>query len=410
MNYFKKKKGMMKMKKNWMLIITSSIIYLAIITLSIYYAIIPGINKLKEVNTIKDLTYEEKTKLIDEINQKYVLLEQDVNNKYTPSIKEINDKYSNLEQQIKDKYDQKEQEINNKISDKEVARNNEFFKNGLSKKYYNLSDEISALRNEKWEIDSQERKEIDNNDDLKEAEIETIKSNQSSELDRLRKNKDNEIYNINNQNTNKLSIKTKGILSILIGSIIILIPLIYIILIFNKLTHLSNLVKEKWSQVDIFLKQRTDLIPNIVESVKGFTEHEKSTLTNITKARNQVIKATTKEEEIEANKNLSNAINKLLFLQEDYPELKANTNFMNLQENLKEIENNISYARQIYNKAVLKYKNKLEMFPSNIIADIFNFKPELFFTIDSDDRENPNINFNEKQYYHPKILFFLTKD
>lgn len=384
------------MKKNWMLIITSSIIYLAIITLSIYYAIIPGINKLKEVNTIKDLTYEEKTKLIDEINQKYVLLEQDVNNKYTPSIKEINDKYSNLEQQIKDKYNQKEQEINNKISDKEVARNNEFFKNGLSKKYYNLSDEISALRNEKWEIDSQERKEIDNNDDLKEAEIKTIKSNQSSELDRLRKNKDNEIYNINNQNINKSYIKTKGILSILIGSIIILIPIIYIILIFNKLTHLSNLVKEKWSQVDIFLKQRTDLIPNIVESVKGFTEHEKSTLTNITKARNQVIKATTKEEEIEANKNLSNAINKLLFLQEDYPELKANTNFMNLQENLKEIENNISYARQIYNKAVLKYKNKLEMFPSNIIADIFNFKPELFFTIDSDDRENPNINFNEK--------------
>ena len=384
------------MKKNWMLIITSSIVYLAIITLSIYYAIIPGINKLKEVNTIKDLTYEEKTKLIDEINQKYVLLEQDVNNKYTPSIKEINDKYSNLEQQIKDKYDQKEQEINNKISDKEVARNNEFFKNGLSKKYYNLSDEISALRNEKWEIDSQERKEIDNNDDLKEAEIKTIKSNQSSELDRLRKNKDNEIYNINNQNINKSYIKTKGILSILIGSIIILIPIIYIILIFNKLTHLSNLVKEKWSQVDIFLKQRTDLIPNIVESVKGFTEHEKSTLTNITKARNQVIKATTKEEEIEANKNLSNAINKLLFLQEDYPELKANTNFMNLQENLKEIENNISYARQIYNKAVLKYKNKLEMFPSNIIADIFNFKPELFFTIDSDDRENPDINFNEK--------------
>lgn len=384
------------MKKNWMLIITSSIVYLAIITLSIYYAIIPGINKLKEVNTIKELTYEEKTKLIDEINQKYILLEQDVNNKYTPSIKEINDKYSNLEQQIKDKYDKKEQEINNKISDKEVARNNEFFKNGLSKKYYNLSDEISALRNEKWEIDSQERKEIDNNDDLKEAEIKTIKSNQSSELDRLRKNKDNEIYNINNQNINKSYIKTKGILSILIGSIIILIPIIYIILIFNKLTHLSNLVKEKWSQVDIFLKQRTDLIPNIVESVKGFTEHEKSTLTNITKARNQVIKATTKEEEIEANKNLSNAINKLLFLQEDYPELKANTNFMNLQENLKEIENNISYARQIYNKAVLKYKNKLEMFPSNIIADIFNFKPELFFTIDSDDRENPDINFNEK--------------
>ena len=386
----------MKMKKNWLLIITSSIIYLAIVALSVYYMIIPGINKLKEVNAIKDLTYEEKTKLIDDINQKYILLEQDLNNKYAPSIKEINDKYSNLEQQIKDKYNQKEQEINDKISDKEVEQNKEFFKNGLSKKYYNLRDEISTLRNEKYDIEKQQRKEIDNNNDLRKAEIKTIEANQTSELNRLRENKDNEISNINTQNTNKSSKKAKGILNILIGCIIILVPLLYIIWVYNRLTHLFNSVKEKWSQVDIFLKQRTDLIPNIVESVKGYSKHEKTTLTNVTKARNQVIKATTKEEEIDANKNLSNVVNKLLFLQEDYPELKADTNFMNLQANLKEIENNISYARQIYNKAVLKYKNKLEMFPSNMIADIFNFKEELFFTIDSDDKENPNISFKNE--------------
>ena len=384
------------MKKNWLLIIMSSIVYLAIIILSIYYVIVPGVNKLKEANGIKNLTYEEKTKLIDEINQKYILLEQDLNNKYAPSIKEINDKYSDLEQQIKDKYDDKEQEINDKISDKEVERNKEFFKNGLSKKYYNLSDEISALRTEKWEMDSQEQKEIKNNAVLKEAEIKTIKANQTSELNRLNESKNNEISSINNQNTNKTSIKNKGILRILIGCIIILIPILYIILIFNRLTHLSNLVKEKWSQVDVLLKQRADLIPNIVEAVKGFSGHEKSTLTNVTKARNQVIKATTKEEEIDANKNLSNVINELLLLEEDYPELKANTNFMDLQANLKELEDNISYARQIYNKAVLKYKNKLEMFPSNVIADIFNFKPELFFTIDSDEKENPNISFDNK--------------
>ena len=386
----------MKMKKNWLLIITSSIIYLAIVALSIYYMIIPGINKLKEVNAIKDLTYEEKTKLIDDINQKYILLEQDLNNKYAPSIKEINDKYSNLEQQIKDKYNQKEQEINDKISDKEVEQNKEFFKNGLSKKYYNLRDEISTLRNEKYDIEKQQRKEIDNNNDLRKAEIKTIEANQTSELNRLRENKDNEISNINTQNTNKSSKKAKGILNILIGCIIILVPLLYIIWVYNRLTHLFNSVKEKWSQVDIFLKQRTDLIPNIVESVKGYSKHEKTTLTNVTKARNQVIKATTKEEEIDANKNLSNVVNKLLFLQEDYPELKADTNFMNLQANLKEIENNISYARQIYNKAVLKYKNKLEMFPSNMIADIFNFKEELFFTIHSDDKEKPNISFTNE--------------
>ncbi len=404
------------MKKNWLLIITGSIVYLTVITLSIYYVMVPGINKLKEANNVKELTSSEKAEMIKEINYKYLALEQElnekynistqeINQKYIPSIEEINQKYKENENSIKEKYADEIKKNKNKITDLRVAQDKEFWANGLSKKWYQLSDQISELQSKQFDIEEEERKEIRNNETLQKEEIKNINDKQQLELEKINENKnidlkkinsdkENEIDRINKQNINKNSIKNSGIFNIILGIIVIIIPILYIILIFNRLTHLSNSVKEKWSQVDIFLKQRTDLIPNIVESVKGFSEHEKSTLTKVTKARNQVIKATTKEEEISANKDLSNVINRLLFLQEDYPELKANTNFMNLQANLKEIENNISYARQIYNKAVLKYKNKLEMFPSNVIASIFNFKPELFFTIDDDDKENPNISFN----------------
>lgn len=401
------------MKKN-LLVILSSIIYVVLIIVISIYVITPGIDKLKDADNIKELTYEEKTELIDEINAKYITLEKEAVEKYNPSIEEINNnynkseteikkKYDDLEEAIKDKYDKEEVKINNEINNNKVLQNQEFFANGLSKKYYELSDKGTELYKQKSELDSKEREEIRNNTSLENKELETIKENRESELNTIEDNKEkelqrlsekktNEINAINNQNVDKTSTKNSGIIRIVIGIVIILIPLVYIILVFNKLTHLSNSVKEKWSQVDVFLKQRADLIPNIVEAVKGYSKHEKGTLSEVTKARNKVINASTKEEEIEANKDLSNVVTKIFALQEDYPELKANTNFMDLQDNLKEIEDSISLSRQLYNKSVLKYKNKLEMFPSNIVASIFNFKPELFFEIDETDKENPDIN------------------
>ena len=182
---------------------------------------------------------------------------------------------------------------------------------------------------------------------------------------------------------------------IVIG-VIVLIIVIWLISSYNGFVTLRNKTEEAFSAIDVSLKKRYDLIPNYVETVKGYAKHESETLEKVVAARNQAMTATNIDDKIKQENVLSGALKSLFAVSDSYPELKANTNFMNLQENLKEIENNISYARQIYNKAVLKYKNKLEMFPSNIIADIFNFKPELFFTIDSDDRENPNINFNEK--------------
>lgn len=401
------------MKKNSILIVLSGVIYVIIIVLSSLYVITPGVNKLKEGNAIKELTYDEKTKLIDEINSKYINLEKEVNEKYAPSIDDVNkkydelgvnvkEKYDNLEKEISEKYDKKEKELNNSINNNRVAQNNEFFANGLSKKYYELSDKGMELQKEKSSLNLKEREEINDNEKLESdelrtnennriSEIDTINENKDSELNRLNEKKTNEINSINNQNIDKDSIKKEGFSKILIGVGIILIPILYLVIVFNKLTHLSNSVKEKWSQIDVLLKQRADLIPNIVETVKGYTKHEKETLSDVTKARNDVIKASTKEEEIETNKNLSNAVSKLMVLQENYPELKANTNFMDLQNSLREIEDNISLYRQQYNSYVLKYKNKLEMFPSNIVADIFNFKPELFFEIDDDDKNNPTI-------------------
>lgn len=379
------------MKKNKTLIISSGVVYAILITLVAIFIFAPGFGKIKESNLIKELTYEEKTKLIDEINKEYTVLVNDVNAKYEPSISSINKKYDDLSDEVKDKYSKSEKEIEDLIVNNKAAQNKEFFANGFSKKYYELGNKYNELQNQKNDLSSKKRNELKTVENNRKAEIDSIENNKVSELNRLNNKKTNEINVINNQNYNKTSIKINGILRIIIGVIIIIIPVLYIVKVYNELTSLLNSVKEKWSQIDVLLKQRADLIPNIVETVKGYAKHERGTFMGVTKARNQVMNASTKEEEIETNKNLSNQLAKLLFLQENYPELKANDNFIGLQDNLREIEDDISLYRQQYNSSVLKYKNKLEMFPSNIVADLFNFKPELFFEIEEDEKENPNI-------------------
>ena len=179
---------------------------------------------------------------------------------------------------------------------------------------------------------------------------------------------------------------------IIIGAIILLIVLFFIST-YNGLVRLRNMVKDQWSQIDVLLKRRADLIPNLVETVKGYAKHESETLEAVINARNKAVSATTTEEEMKANGELSGALSILFALAESYPDLKANTNFMDLQNNLKETEDKIAYARQFYNDAVLKYKNKLEMFPSNIVASMFGFKPEPFFEATEAEKENPQVKF-----------------
>lgn len=175
--------------------------------------------------------------------------------------------------------------------------------------------------------------------------------------------------------------------------IVVVLIILWAISVYNKLIALRNRVKDQWAQIDVQLKRRFDLIPNLVETVKGYAAHEKDTLEAVINARNKAVSATTSEEEMKANGELTGALNRLFALAESYPELKANTNFIDLQNNLKEAEDKISYARQFYNDAVLKYKNKLEMFPSNIVASMFGFKPEAFFEVSEKDKEVPQVKF-----------------
>ena len=182
------------------------------------------------------------------------------------------------------------------------------------------------------------------------------------------------------------------IIALIVGGIVLLI-LLFIGTTYNSLVSLRNKVKDQWAQIDVLLKRRTDLIPNLVETVKGYAKHESETLENVIAARNKVVDAKTTEEEIKADGELSRALGRLMAIAEAYPDLKANTNFLDLQANLKDTEDKIQYARQFYNDAVLIYKNKLEMFPSNIIASMFRFKQEAFFEASEADKEVPKVQF-----------------
>ncbi len=174
---------------------------------------------------------------------------------------------------------------------------------------------------------------------------------------------------------------------------VVVLLVLYLVGTYNTLVKLRNRVKDGWAQIEVVLKRRADLIPNLVETVKGYAGHEKSTLEGVIEARNKAVSATTPADEMKANGELTQALGRLFALTEAYPDLKANTNFMDLQNNLKETEDKISFGRQFYNDTVLKYKNKIEMFPSNIVAGMFGFKSEPFFEASEADREVPKVQF-----------------
>jgi len=163
---------------------------------------------------------------------------------------------------------------------------------------------------------------------------------------------------------------------------------------YNSLVQLRNRVKNAWSQIDVQLKRRHDLIPNLVETAKGYMSHERETLTAITEARAKAMGAGSVHDKGAAETQLSAAVSRFMLTVENYPDLKANQNFLSLQEELTATENKIAFARQAYNDAVLFYNNKIEMFPSNVIAGMFNFRPEENFEIEEPaQREAPKVQF-----------------
>ena len=182
-----------------------------------------------------------------------------------------------------------------------------------------------------------------------------------------------------------------------IGLIIVLgilaLLVIYVISVYNKLVNSRNKVENQWSQIDVQLKRRADLIPNLVETVKGYAKHEEGTLTKVIEMRNKAVNASSVNEKVEANNELTGALSRLMVIAEAYPELKANTNFVSLQNDLKDTEDKISYARQFYNDSAMNFNNLVEMFPSNIIANMFGFKKFEFFKVEEEAKEVPKVQF-----------------
>ncbi len=181
---------------------------------------------------------------------------------------------------------------------------------------------------------------------------------------------------------------------VIIGIVVILLIMLWSI--YNGLVRLRNQVKNAWAQIDVQLKRRYDLIPNLVETVRGYMKHERETLEAVTNARNVAQRASSSGagERSRAESELSSALARLLVVVERYPDLKANQNFLALQEELTSTENKISFSRQFYNDSVLRYNNKTEMFPSNIVASMMNFKASEFFEITiAEEKAAPKVSF-----------------
>ncbi|MFH1768471.1 MAG: LemA family protein [Candidatus Omnitrophota bacterium] len=167
------------------------------------------------------------------------------------------------------------------------------------------------------------------------------------------------------------------------------------VVMYNNLIVLRNRVKNAWAQIDVQLKRRYDLIPNLVETAKGYMSHERQTLENITKARSDAMGTSGAGAKSKAESTLSSAISKFFLVVENYPDLKANQNFLALQEELTSTENKIAFARQGYNDQALFFNNTIQMFPSNIVAGMFNFKTEEFFEIEKEEeKQAPKVSFS----------------
>jgi len=183
---------------------------------------------------------------------------------------------------------------------------------------------------------------------------------------------------------------------VVIGIVVVLAIVLWTL--YNGLVRLRNQVKNAWAQIDVQLKRRYDLIPNLVETVKGYMKHERETLEAVTKARNlaQQVSSAGAGERAKAEGELSSALSRLLAVVERYPDLKANQNFLALQEELTSTENKISFSRQYYNDSVLRYNNQTQTVPSNIVAGMFGFKAGEFFEVTlAAEREAPKVSFTQ---------------
>jgi LemA protein len=183
--------------------------------------------------------------------------------------------------------------------------------------------------------------------------------------------------------------------AVIVILVIVVLALLFFVFSYNGVIRLRNRVDSAWSQIGVQLERRHDLIPNLVETVKGYAAHERQTLEEVVQARNSAVQAQQAgpAQQAQAENVLTGALRQLFALSENYPDLKANQNFLNLQEELTATEDRISYARQFYNDSVQKFDTKIQTFPTNLIAGMFNFQPREYFQAEQGATEVPKVEF-----------------
>jgi len=185
-----------------------------------------------------------------------------------------------------------------------------------------------------------------------------------------------------------------ALIVLLVIAAVVLLVILYVIGTYNVFVGLRNQVDNAWSQIDVQLKRRHDLIPNLVETAKGYVKHERGTLEAVTNARAQAMGAKTVAESAKAEGALGDALSKFMLVVENYPDLKANQNFLVVQEELSSTENKIAFARQAYNDQAMFFNNRIQMFPSNAVAGMFGFTKRDFFEVSAtEEREAPKVSF-----------------
>jgi len=182
-------------------------------------------------------------------------------------------------------------------------------------------------------------------------------------------------------------------LGIIIVIVVLLVIVLFMVSTYNTLVKARNRVKNSFAQIDTQLQRRFDLIPNLVETVKGFATHEKELLENVSASRSGYMNAHSTEEKLEMNNQLTSTLKTLFAVTENYPELKADQNFLKLQDELSETEDKVTYARQFYNDAVTIYNDKIQVFPNNLIAGIFGFNEETLFNAEDATKSAPKVQF-----------------
>ncbi|MEG0073760.1 MAG: LemA family protein [Clostridia bacterium] len=182
-------------------------------------------------------------------------------------------------------------------------------------------------------------------------------------------------------------------MGLIITLVVLLLLAFFVMAVYNSLVSAKLKVKNAWAQIETQLKRRFDLIPNLIETVKGYAKHEEGTFQKVIEARNSFNSASNVEETAKATNELSSTLKSIFALAESYPDLKANTNFLDLQQQLSETENKIAFARQFYNDTVQMYNEKILVFPNNIIASIFKYTEEEFFKTTEEEKENIKVQF-----------------